>query len=219
MKKTSLSVLALTLSASAAFAGGMGELPPSKLLFLEAGLSYSHSFYKDSVVTPESYTLVTPNGYSMDPSNFFPNNFWGGYIGASWFSNYWMLNTRLDMYGKKERYNADAETRINMAPVRLSFTADRVWGDINAFSYGLGAGAVIESVNNGAMIVPAHATNPPSETIDTTRIDPMIEGFLMYRMANNLGIKFNVAYQIPLNSQMGNGDLNLNLGLNYAFNV
>lgn len=219
MKKTSLSVLALTLSASASFAGGMGEMPPSKLLFLEAGVSYSHAFYKDSVVTPESYTLVTPNGFAIDPSQYFPNNFWGGYIGASWFSNYWLLNTRLDMYGKKSHDNVDAATHVNLAPVRLSFTADRVWGDINALSYGLGAGAVVETINNGAMIVTPHVTNPPSETIDTTRIDPMIEGFVMYRMPNNIGIKFNVAYQIPLNSQMGNGDLNLNLGLNYAFNV
>lgn len=221
MIKSRLSALALALAASASFAGEMGPMPtpPSQLLFIEAGLSYSHAFYKDRIITPESYTVATPNGFAFDPSDYYPNDFWGGYIGASWYSNNWMLNTRLDMYSNEEQHNELAETRIRLTPVRLTFTADYVMGDINQLSYGVGAGAVIESINEGSFIVVPAVDNPPSESINNTRIDPAIEAFVMYRMDNNIGFKFNVAYQIPLHSRVSNGDLNLNLGINYAFNV
>ena len=220
MKKKNLTALVLSLASATAFAGVM-EPPaaPQRLLFIEGGLSFSHSFYKDSIVTPESITTATPGGFIINPDHFYPNDYWGGYIGASLYSSNWLANVRLDMYSSESKINYAADTYIDIAPVKLSFTLDRVWGDINAFSYWIGAGAVVENTNDGSFRIPASHGLVMSETIQRTRIDPQIEAFAMYRMTNNLGIKFNLGYQIPLNNNMTNGDLNLNLGLNYAFPV
>lgn len=212
----------LAIGATTMFTSAManGVASEGKLLILEAGATYSHAFYKGSVTTSESVTPVTPNGFSINPNNFFPNNFWGGYVGASLYLPGWLLNTRYDMYGSKSKSNDEALTHISLAPVHLSFSVDKVWGCITEFSYGVGAGAVIESVNKGEADIDLTSDNPASESIQgQTRIDPLIEGFLMYQFTNNVGIKFNLAYQIPVNNKIGNGDLNLNLGLNYAIPV
>jgi len=218
MKK--LNTLLLSLASASAFAGGMGEVAaPTDLLFIEGGVSYSHAFYKDNIITPESRSAAFPNGFAIDGDDFFPNDFFGGYIGVSYYMPSWLLNARLDMYGSESYRNRTAQTYIKLGPTRFSITADKVFGDINQFSYGIGGGAVIETINDGEFVATPDPTVAPSETINKTRIDPTIEGFAMYRWANNLGIKFNIAYQIPVHSKLGNGDLNLNLGLNYAFPV
>lgn len=220
MKKLKYSALALAIASSSSFAGGMGEVMPEKLLFIEGGVAYTHAFYKSSIRPVESYTTFTPNGVAMDPKDFYPQDFFGGYIGASIYMSDWLMNTRYDMYGSKSKHNQAASTRISLAPAKLSFTLDKVWGDIHSMSYGLGGGAVIETSNDGDSYVNIAANNPASESIQgRSRIDPLVEGFLMYRFANNFGVKFNAAYQIPVNNKFGQGDLNLNLGINYAFPI
>lgn len=217
MNKIKFSAIALALVSSTSIAGTMGAVAPEKLFFIEGGVSYSHAFYKDNYTAPESYTQHDVNGVAINGKDFYPQDYFGGYFGASIYMSDWLLNTRLDMYGKKTKSNTAFGTTMHVAPTRLSFTTDRVFGDINQFSYGVGAGAVVESVNQGEAYV-ALTHGQPSETFSgRTRIDPTVEGFAMYRFDNNLGVKFNIGYQIPVNNRLSNGDLNLNLGVNYAF--
>lgn len=215
IKKRYLPLVAALLSSSA-MAGGDG-----KLLLLEAGFSFSHAFYKSSVVPPES--IIAPNflgGFAFDPSNHYPNDFWGGYIGASLYTGCWLLNTRYDMYDKEEQLHDTSNTRIHFSPVRLSFSVDKVWGDIHDFSGGLGLGAVIENLNKGTYYEGNEPGSQNSSTLDgRSRIDPLIEGFVMKNVAENVAIKLNVAYQFPAHNRTSNGDVNVNLGVNYAFPV
>lgn len=222
MNNKKIAALLLALASTASNAGSMGPaVMPERLLLLEAGASYSHAFYGDNNVFGESRTAFNPFGFNVNSSDFYPNDFVGGYIGASLYvpSN-WLLNARYDMYGEKSKDNFAAQTEISLSPVRLSFTVDKVFGNFNELSFGLGGGAVIESLNDGDFRVPVSLTNPPSESLQgQTIIDPLVEAFAMYRFANNFGIKFNAAYQIPVQNKFGNGDLNLNLGINYAFSI
>jgi len=220
MNKNKISFLALALTSSSLFAGSMGMAPSEKLFILEGGVSYSHTFYKNNVVFPESYTAVTPTGFSINPSSFYPNDYFGGYAGLSFYFPDWLLNARYNLYGSERKANNRAGTIIKLAPAKLTFTADKVWGNINQLSYGLGGGAVIETVNKGYAQVALSTDNPPSESLaGRTHTAPLVEGFVMYRFANNFGTKFNVEYQIPTNNAFARGDLNLNLGINYAFPV
>lgn len=222
MNNKKLSALVLALASTTSFAGTMGPIAsPQLMLLLEAGASYSYAFYDDNAVFPESATVFAPNGFAVNLNDFYPNNFWGGYIGASvFFPQYWMANMRYDMFGTDDKVNALAQTRISLAVTKLSLTVDKVFGDINSFSYGVGGGAVIESLNDGSFnITPAFFSNIPSESIQgRTIMDPLLEAFAMYRMGN-FGVKLNGAYQIPVNTHFGSGDINLNLGLNYSFNL
>ncbi|MFC3909247.1 hypothetical protein ACFORL_09200 [Legionella dresdenensis] len=222
MNNKKICALAFALASTASQAGTMGPAyVPERLLFVEGGVSYSHAFYDSYAVFPESRTLITPNGYAINPKRTYPNDFFGGYIGSSiyWPSD-WLMNTRYDMYGEKTRRNYTAGTAARLAPTKLSFTLDKVFGDIRTFSYGIGAGAIVETLNEGDFLVVVSADNPSSESIQgRTRIDPLVEGFAMYRFDNGFGIKFNAGYQIPVNSKFGSGDLNLNLGINYAFSI
>ena len=219
--KNKLSILVLSLTAATSFAGSMGPIiSPEKLLLVEGGVAYSHAFYKDNALLPDSFTAVTPVGFPIRPSHFYPNKFFGGYAGLSLYTSDWLFNSRYSVYGSKRHANTSAGTIIKLQPVKLAFTADKVWGDINAFSYGLGAGAVIESINSGYSQVNVGANNPPSKSLQgRSQIDPVVEGFLMYRLTNNFGTKFNLEYQIPVNNTFGNGDLNLTWGINYAFPI
>jgi len=222
MNKKIAIALMLSLASSASFAGG--TMPPEKLLFLEGGFSYSYTLYKDSITSAESYTVATPNGVAIDPNDFYPNNFYGGYIGASLYMSQFLLNTRLDMYSSGCKTNSEINergdtTEISIAPARFSATVDRVFGDINTFSYGIGAGAVLETINQGEFReVPPQADRPGGETLNGSRYDATVEAFAMYRMGN-LGLKLNAAYQIPVNSLHADGDVNVNLGVNYSFPV
>ncbi|KTC96131.1 hypothetical protein [Legionella erythra] len=213
--------LALAIASTSAFAGTMGPVVTSEKFFLiEGGLAYTHAFYKDSAVFAESFTPVTPAGFAINPNNFYPKNFWGGYMGLSFYFPSWLLNARYSLYESKEETNYTAGTVIELQPAKLAFTADKVWGNINQLSYGLGAGAIVETLNKGEARIHIAADNPVSETFQgRTQINPLVEGFVMYRFANNFGAKFNLEYQIPVSRTFGDGDLNLSLGINYALPV
>ncbi len=222
MNNKKLSALLLALAATASNAGTMGPaVTPERLLLIEGGVSYTHAFYDSFSLFPESRSPFNPSGFGINPRDFYPNDFWGGYIGASLYTpSNWLLNARYDMYSNERKYNAVAETIIELAPVKLSFTVDKVWGNFSDLSFGLGAGAVVESLNDGELFVPVDVHNPPSESFQgRTIIDPLVEAFVMYRFVNNFGIKLNAAYQIPFNTKFGNGDVNVNLGCNYAFPI
>lgn len=222
MYNKKLSALLLALASTSTFAGTMGPImTPQSYLLLEAGATYSHNFYKDSAVFPETLTPQSPFGIAINPNDFFPNNFWGGYIGASYYipAN-WLFNARYEMYGSEERVNPFNSGSISLAPARLALTLDKVFGDFHSLSYGVGAGAVIESLNDGNVFVRTSTVGAGSESIQgRTRIDPQVEAFGMYRFANNFGVKLNAGYQIPVNNKFGNGDLNVALGINYGFPV
>lgn len=220
MNKMKFSAIALVLASSSAFSGTMGAVvAPERLLLIEGGLSYSHIFMKSRVVTPESRVPAFPNGVVVNLQNFYPECFFGGYMGASLYMADWLINNRLDLYGQASKHNAPASTRISVAPAKFSLTLDRVFGDINSLSYGIGAGAVLRTNNEGEFIVNP-GNNAFSETIQgRARFDPQVEAFAMYRMDNGFGVKFNAGYQIPVNDQFSNGSVNLNLGVNYAFPV
>lgn len=220
MKMKQLNAIALALASSSAMAGEMGPVSAEKLLFIEGGLAYSHAFHKSRAVFPESRSDAFPNGVAINPSDFYPQDFFGGYIGMSFYMQDWLFNSRYNMYGKKSKANQAASVRTELAPVRLSLTADHVWGDISQFSYGLGGGVTFENTNDGNFHANLASTEEPSESLQgRTRIDPLVEAFAMYRFANNFGIKFNAEYQIPVHNKFSNGDLNLNLGINYAFAI
>lgn len=191
-----------------------------KLLIFEAGASYSHAFYNNSAFYPDSISASFPSGVTVNPDDFYPSNFWGGYIGLSYYVQDWLLNSRYNMFALATKTNASAGTDIRIAPSKLSFTVDRVFGDINHLSYGVGAGTVIESVNKGEFLVTVEQNNPTSDTFNgKTIMNPLVEGFVMYRFCNNVGVKFNLEYQIPLNNKFSDGDLNATLGVNYSFAV
>lgn len=222
MNNKKFAALLLALASTASNAGSMGPaVMPERLLLIEGGLSYSHAFYDGEGFFGESRTAFNPNGFSSHHNDFYPNDFFGGYIGASlYIPTNWLLNIRYDMYGEKTQFNSFAQTEISLAPVKLSFTIDKVFGNFNDLSFGFGAGVVAETLNDGDFFVPVSASNPPSESLQgQTIIDPLVEVFGMYRCTNNFGIKFNAAYQIPVHNKFGNGDVNLNLGLNYAFPI
>ncbi len=219
MNKKKIAAFLLALASTSSYAGAMGTVVvPDRLLLIEAGGSYTHAFYEDQAVFPESINTTTPNGHGISLDRFYPDDFFGGYFGASiYFPQGWLMNSRLDIFSEKTKHNAQAETSIKIAPVKLSFTLDRVWGNMNDLSYGAGAGAVVEAVNDGDFVVALDPTHPASESLQgRARIDPLIEAFAMYRFANNFGIKFNAAYQIAAHSKFSDGDLNLNLGVNFA---
>lgn len=219
IKKHFLPLLPALLAISTVSIAGAGS--DGKLLLLEGGLGYSHAFYKNSVVAPESITATSMGGSSFDPSNHYPNNFWGGYIGASLYTGCWLLNTRYDLYVSDDKAHAGSGTKITFAPVRLSFSVDKVWGDIYDLSAGAGLGAVIENTNKGTFNNTGtdQGTQLHHSLDGHSRIDPMLEAFVMKNIAERVAVKFNVGYQFAAHSRTGNGDVNVNLGLNYAFPV
>lgn len=226
MKRKILYVMILAASSTASYAGRdyKGEMSyDNDQLLIEAGINYFHTFYRSSITPPESRTADFPNGFAISPNSFYPNNFWGGYIGLSYYTHHWLLNSRYNMYSSKSKTNSSADVRIELAPVSLVFTADKVWGDINCTSFGVGAGAVIANLNDGEFIQGPTA-EPGTEGSHSlagegTRIDPVIEAFVMQRFYDHFNVKLNAAYQIPYYSANSRGDLAVALGINYAINV
>ncbi|QDP72231.1 hypothetical protein FOG18_06495 [Legionella israelensis] len=224
MKKNCFTAIVLAASSAVSYAGTMGPaVIDHHQLMIEGGFSYLHTFYKDRVVPPESRTAFFPFGFPIDPSDFYPENFYGGYIGLSYYVPNWLLNSRLSMYGTETERNRRHDTSVSLSPVRLVFSADRVFGDINNTSFGIGAGAVITNNNDGEYLEGPRA-EPGTERShslagESTRIDPIVEAFVMQRFANNFNVKFNAEYQIPVNDSHSHGDLVLSLGVNYAMNV
>lgn len=216
IKKRYVPLLAALLSSSAIANHGAQD----KLLFVEAGLAFSHAFYKGSVVAPESINAANPFGFAFDPDNHYPNSFFGGYIGASLLSGCWLFNSRYDVYDSDSESHGSG-TRIHFSPVRLSFTVDRVWGDVHDFSGGLGVGTVIENMNKGSSFYSGNdaGTETNHSLGGRTRIDPVLEAFVMKNVGQNVAVKLNVGYQLPAHNRTANGDVNVNLGLNYAFPV
>lgn len=214
-------MLSLLLASSTACAGTMGPIMAADKFFLvEGGVAYSHAFYKDRAIFPESITPFTPSGFAVNPNDFFPNDFFGGYAGMSFYFPGWLVNTRYTVYEHKTKVNSLAGTAIGFGPSKLSFTADRVWGNFYELSYGLGAGAVLETLNKGGAIIDLDDNNPLSESFQgRSRLDALVEAMIMYRCTNNFGTKLNVEYQIPVNNVFGHGDINVNLGINYAFPI
>jgi hypothetical protein len=215
-----LKVIAFVLTSSSAFAGAMGAISTDKFFLLEGGLAYDHVFYKDNVTFSESYTPVTPNGFAINPKKFYPNNFFGGYAGLSFYFPSWLLNARYNLYSNESKSNLNAGTLIKFKPSGLSFTADKIFGNFNQFSFGLGGGVVIQSINEGSARINLRSNRPLSESLQgRSHVEPLVEAFIMHRCNNNWGIKLNAEYQISTGRTFGYGDLNINLGINYAFPV
>ena len=219
---TALSASLLSLQVSA---GTMGDAAINNQLLFEAGGSYTYSIFKGNTVNADTYTVATPSGVSIHPSNFYPNNFFGGYIELSLLKDILLFNARYDMFALETKKNAVAGTRVRYAPAKLSFSVDRVWGSVNALSYGAGAGVVLQSLNEGQSFNTNLHTLPNGQYINPVqgksiqgrnRIDPLVEAFAMYNIGNNFNVRWNVAYQIPVNSFFTNGSINTNLGINYA---
>jgi hypothetical protein len=216
MNNKKIGALLLAIASTSSFAGTMGPIAtasPERLLFIEGGFSYSYAFYANDNVFPEA------PAFPFDGNDFYPNNFLGGYIGTSlYLPQDWLINMRYDMFGQRTKYNETADVAVSLAPSKLSFTLDKVWGDINTLSYGAGAGAVVEVLNDGNF-VSADPTYPSESIQGRSSTSPLVEAFTMYRFANNFGLKLNAGYQIPINKKFGDGDLNVNLGVNYAFAI
>ena len=221
MRKNLLSAFILLSSTFTATAGTMGPVSvDNNQLLIEGGFYYKHSFLNN--FTPlESITAAFPNGVTLNAADYYPNNFYGGYVGLSLYTHRWLLNSRYVMLSEESKRNDLQDTTISIAPSLLEFTVDRViWGDINHLSLGLGGGASISNVNQGSFFAGplSEAGAETSQTLDGqgTRIDPVVEAFVMQRVTPNLNIKFNAEYVIPYQDSRSDGSLNLALGLNYA---
>lgn len=214
-----VSILASCVCAPLAYSGAMGDVSTNsrKLLLLEGGASYLHAFYKDNVVGANSYTTLTPNGVSYNPSNIFSNDFAGGYIGASAFINSILLNARYEMYALKGKSYL-GQTYERKAPTKLAFTVDKTWDYNSSLLYGLGAGVVVATQNEAEIFVyqPVGTTQIGTSFPGRTRIDPVVEALAMYQLTDDFRLRANVSYQIPEHSYYTNGHLGVNLGINYA---
>lgn len=212
-------VLLLSILASCSLnAGTMGDasMAPTKFLLIEGGASYMHTFYKNRVVAAESVTADSPYGFSYNPSRIFGNNFVGGYMGVSLLLNSYLLNTRYELFATKNKTSDGGNVVTHMAPARLAFTLDKTWAANESFLYGLGAG-VVSSTHNLAEIYNYLSTTQIGRSFPgRNRLDPVVEVVGMYKLNDRFNIRGNVAYQIPAQSFYNNGNLGVNLGMNYA---
>lgn len=204
-------------------AGTMGDAvmgESGKFLLLEAGADYMNAIYKTDVKGAQSYTTTYPNGQSYNPSKILPNNFFGGYLGLSLYTNSLLFNTRYDMYAKKSRRSLNGLVYTDIAPAKLSFTLDKTWGSIEKLIYGLGAGVVLSTQNEAQLFNYNTATQVAGQIgfafPGRARLDPLVEAVAMYKLSPSFNLRANVAYQIPEQSYFTNGHINVNLGVNYA---
>lgn len=224
-KKTALLVgtASALLASFSLHAGGMGQT--GKFFLIEGGASYLHSFYKTSVIGAESVTSLQPTGRTYNPSNIYPNDFAGGYMSTSFFFNSLLLNARYELFAKKGKVFVDDDSNVftHMAPAKFAVTLDKVWEANPSLLYGLGAG-VVASTNNEAELLFNYLPVDPDIRIGYSfpgrlRLDPVIEAVAMYKLTDKFNARLNVSYQIPAQSLYTNGNLGVNLGINYAMPV
>ena len=220
---SAVSALICPLGLHAGAMGGVSVAESEKFLLIEGGASYMNAIYLTNVKGAQSYTTVTPNGISYNPSVVLPNNFAGGYIGLSLYTKTLLVNTRYDMYALKGKNSTDNLLYAKQAPSKLSFTLDKTWGSTQTLIYGLGAGVVL-STNNEAQVFNRNPATQYGGQIGfaypgRARLDPLVEAVAMYNLTHNFNLRANVAYQIPEHSFYTNGHINVNLGINYALPI
>ncbi len=225
--KTALAISAVSalLGSFAATAGTMGDASMGEsgnFLLFEGGASYFYSLFENSVTVPESYTTSTPAGIISNPSKVYPNNIAGGYIELSLFKDSLLFNTRYDMYALKGVSSSGGTVNAQAAPARLSMTVDKTWEPMQEFVWGLGAGVALFTLNESAVYNYNPTAAAPTYTqigtnnIGRARLDPLVEGIVMYKLPHNFNVRANVAYQIPEHNVFTYGSINVNLGINYA---
>lgn len=209
----------LPLATASVHAGGMGPVCPEKLVLVEGGVTYMHPFYKSSVRGANSYTINDPNGRSYDPSQIYPNDFFGGYFGLSFLFNNYLVNSRYELYQSKSKTFARGRLDTTLAPAKLAFTLDKLWDVHSNLKLGVGAGTVVSTHNKAEIFDRLLTPNQTQIGISfpgRVRLDPLIEGVAMYQVSDNFRIRGNISYQIPAHSFYTNGHLGVNLGVNYA---
>ncbi|WP_131782794.1 hypothetical protein [Legionella gresilensis] len=202
-------------------AGTMGPIQAieNKFLLIEGGASYLHAFYKDSARGANSFTRNDFGGRRYNPSRVYPNDFFGGYMGVSFLLDTYMMNVRYELFESKTKNFNHGSLLTTLAPTKLAFTLDKMWGTYTNLSVGVGAG-VIASTHNKAEIYD-YQLAPYQNEIGISfpgrvRLDPLVEAVAMYKLFDNFNLKANVSYQIPVHSFYTNGHLDVNLGINYA---
>jgi len=214
-----INALLLGSLSTAGFAGTMGAPEPSNFFMVGGGIAYSHSFYKDNYTPAESYA----NPITYNVKNIYADDFFGGYMSTSWYNAQgWMANAKYELYSKKAKFFHSGQVdqvRTELRPARASISVDKVWGNIYDCTYGVGIGAVHEALNEGAYYLGTSTAPIDGSSINYSRIDPMVEAFVMKAISTNWNAKFNVAYQFNTRSKQSEGDLLLNLGINYVIPV
>lgn len=216
-----INALLLGSLSTAGFAGTMGAPEPRNYFMVGGGVAYAHSFYKDNYTPAESYGFPTTITYNA--KDIYANDFFGGYMNASWYNiQGWMATAKYELYSKKSKTfksGQPQQVRTEIRPARASFSVDKVWGNIHDLTYGLGIGAVHETLNEGSLYLGPNSRRISGMTLSSSRIDPLVEAFVMKAFSSNWNAKFNVAYQINARSMQAEGDLLLNLGVNYVMPV
>ena len=214
-----INALLLGSLSTAGFAGTMGAPEPTNYFMIGGGIAYAHSFYKNNYTPAESYA----NPITYNVKNIYADDFFGGYMNASWYNvQGWMATMKYELYGKESKVYLSGQAdqvRTALRPARASFSVDKVWGNIHDLTYGVGIGAVHETQNEGAFYLGPRTAPIAGSTIYPSRIDPLVEAFVMKAFAPNWNAKFNIAYQINARSMQAEGDLLLNLGVNYVLPV
>lgn len=208
----------LASSSTAVFSGTMGGVETSTTdLLIEAGGSYTHFYYK-RVASPESRNVANPNGYVYNPGDYHANDFFGGYLGLSLYRKSWLMNMRYDMFALKGKTNSLARTFSHIAPEKLSFTLDKTWHATTVFLYGIGGGVTMTTYNQAEIFYTSALGDGTfgRSFHGRARLAPLVEVMGMYKVAENLNIRANVAYQIPVTEVYNNGSLTANLGINYS---
>jgi len=211
----------LMICAFLANAGSMGPVSASesgKFLLIEGGASYLHAFYKNNAVGAASYTVATPAGFSYNPSKIFANDFSGGYMSVSAYFNSLLLNARYEMFAMKGKRSFGGLVYEHKAPAKFAMTLDKTWECNTSLIYGVGAGAVLSTQNEAELFSyePVGTTQIGYSFAGRTRIDPLVEALVMYKLTDKFNMRCNVSYQIPEHSSQTNGHLGVNLGINYA---
>lgn len=214
MQIKSLSLLGIFFFSPVVLSGTMANIEQSSTsLLLEGGASYTHFFYKNNVYSAEA-------DLRFNPADYFANNFWGGYIGASIYRNdTWLMNLRYDMFALKGKVYSVANTYSHTAPEKLTLSLDKTWNTSTPLTVGFGGGVVVTTYNEGQFFYygKLYGVEHGKSYHGRVRMFPLVEGLVMYPITENIKIKLNVGYQIPVTDIYDNGMINTNLGINYSF--